>query len=237
MTRETTGPGEGGERRTPPSERARVGRLPERGAYDRPTIDAILDEALICHLAWVTDEGYPRVIPTIHARVNDTLYLHGSSASRTLRGIEDGREVCVAVTLLDGLVLARSAFHHSMNYRSVIVYGHPRSVTDPQEKLTAQRAIVDHVARGRAAEARMSNQRELDQTTFLAIAIEEASAKLRTGPPKDDEDDLDLPIWAGVLPMRLVPGEPEAAPDLRDGLQTPVYLTDYRRPVPGSAPG
>ena len=215
---------------SPPSERTRVRRLPERGAYDRDTIDAIVDEALICHLAWVTDEGYPRVIPTIHARVDDTLYLHGSTASRTLRGIREGRDVCVAVTLLDGVVLARSAFHHSMNYRSVVVYGRPREVIDPDERLLAQRAIVEHVAQGRAAEARMSNRRELEQTTFLAIPIEEASAKVRTGPPKDDAEDLDLHVWAGVLPLRLVPGEPEPAPDLREDLPTPGYVTDYRRP-------
>ena len=219
---------------TPPSERTRVRRLPERGAYDRPSVDAILDEALICHLAWITDEGYPRVIPTIHARVGDTLYVHGSSASRTLRGVQDGREVCVEVTLLDGLVLARSAFHHSMNYRSVVLYGNPREVTDPEETLAAQIAIVDHVAHGRAAEARMSNRRELDQTTILAIPITEASAKIRTGPPKDDPEDLELDVWAGVLPLRLTPGEPEPAPDLRDGLPVPGYVADYRRPGAGS---
>ncbi|HEX5949762.1 MAG TPA: pyridoxamine 5'-phosphate oxidase family protein [Actinomycetota bacterium] len=213
----------------PSSERTRVRRLPERGAYDRATIDAIVDEALICHLAWVTDEGYPRVIPTIHARVGDTLYVHGSTASRTLRGIKQGREVCVEITLLDGLVLARSAFHHSMNYRSVVVYGHPREVVDPQEKDMAQRALVDHVAHGRAAEARMPNQRELDQTTIVAIPLEEVSAKVRTGPPKDDEEDLDLAVWAGVLPLRLAPGEPVAAPDLRGAPAVPGYVSDYRR--------
>jgi len=218
----------------PPSERARVRRMPERGAYDRATIDTILDEALICHLAWITDDGTPRVIPTIHAREGDSLYLHGSTASRTLRGIEDGREVCVAATIVDGLVLARSAFHHSMNYRSVILYGHPRAVTDPDEKLVAQRAIVEHVVRGRATDARMSTERELDQTTFLAIAIEEASAKIRTGPPKDDEDDLDLPVWAGVVPMRLAVGEPEPSPDLRRDLPIPDYVAGYRRA--GSTP-
>ena len=214
---------------TPPTERTRVRRLPERGAYDRATIDAILDEALICHLAWVTDEGYPRVIPTIHARVDDTLYVHGSTASRTLKGVKDGREVCVEATLLDGLVLARSAFHHSMNYRSVVVYGHPREVTDPGEKDRAQAALVDHVAHGRAAEARMPNERELDQTTILAIELAEVSAKVRTGPPKDDAEDLELPVWAGVLPLRLVPGEPEPAPDLRPGIHVPGYVADYRR--------
>lgn len=213
----------------PPSERARVRRLPERGAYDRATIDAILDEALICHLAWVTDEGYPRVIPTIHARIGDTLYVHGSTASRTLQGVKDGRDVCVEATLLDGLVLARSAFHHSMNYRSVVAYGHPREVTDPDEKDRAQAALVDHVAHGRAQDARMPNQRELDQTTILAIELEEVSAKVRAGPPNDDAEDLELPVWAGVLPLRVVPGEPEPAPDLRSGLETPDYVTGYRR--------
>ena len=212
----------------PPSERTRVRRLPERGAYDRETIEAILDEALICHLAWVQD-GEPRVIPTIHARSGDTLYVHGSNASRTLRGTKAGAPVAAEVTLLDGLVLARSAFHHSMNYRSVVVYGHAREVTDPDEKFAAQRALVEHVARGRADDARMPNQRELDQTTILAIPIEEASAKIRTGPPKDDAEDMDLPVWAGVLPIRTVPGEPDPDPELRDGVEPPGYVTDYRR--------
>jgi uncharacterized protein len=212
----------------PPSERTRVRRLPERGAYDRETIDAILDEALICHLAWVQD-GEPRVIPTIHARSGDTLYVHGSNASRTLRGTKGGRPVAAEVTLLDGLVLARSAFHHSMNYRSVVVYGRAREVSDPDEKFAAQRALVEHVARGRADDARLPNQRELDQTTILAIPIEEASAKIRTGPPKDDAEDMDLPVWAGVLPIRTVPGEPEPDPELPGGVQPPSYVTDYQR--------
>jgi uncharacterized protein len=214
---------------TPPSDRTRVRRLPERGVYERDAIDAILDEALICHLAWVTEEGWPRVIPTIHARVGDTLYIHGSTASRTLRGVRDGREICIEVTLLDGLVLARSAFHHSMNYRSVVVYGRAREITDPAEKFAAQRALVEHVAHGRAEDARIPNQRELDQTTLLAIEIVEASAKVRTGPPHDDEEDLGLPVWAGVLPLHTVFGEPEPAPDLRPGLEPPGYVADYRR--------
>jgi len=216
------------ERATPPSERTRVRRLPERGAYDRATIDAILDEALICHLAWVQD-GEPRVIPTIHARSGDTLYVHGSNASRTLRSTKEGASVAAEVTLLDGLVLARSAFHHSMNYRSVVVYGHAREVTDPDEKFAAQRALVDHVAHGRADDARLPNQRELDQTTILAIPIEEASAKIRTGPPKDDPEDMDLPIWAGVLPLRTIPGPPEPDPELPSGVEPPGYVTDYQR--------
>jgi len=217
-----------GLRAEPPSERTRVRRLPERGVYERSEIDAILDEALICHLAYVKD-GEPRVIPTIHARVGDTLYVHGSNASRTLRSTKGGVPVAAEVTLLDGLVLARSAFHHSMNYRSVVVYGRARQVTDPTEKFDAQRALVEHVVRGRAADARLPNQRELDQTTILAISLDEASAKVRTGPPKDEQEDLALPVWAGVLPLRTVPGEPEPDPLLPSGIATPGYVSDYRR--------
>ena len=217
-----------GLRAEPPSERTRVRRLPERGVYERSEIDTILDEALICHLAYVKD-GEPRVIPTIHARVGDTLYVHGSNASRTLRSTKGGAAVAAEVTLLDGLVMARSAFHHSMNYRSVVVYGRAREVTDPTEKFEAQRALVEHVVRGRAADARLPNQRELDQTTILAIPLDEASAKVRTGPPKDEEEDLALPVWAGVLPLRTVPGEPEPDPLLPSGIATPGYVSDYRR--------
>jgi nitroimidazol reductase NimA-like FMN-containing flavoprotein (pyridoxamine 5'-phosphate oxidase superfamily) len=214
-----------GLRAEPPSERTRVRRLPERGVYERSEIDTILDEALICHLAYVKD-GEPRVIPTIHARVGDTLYVHGSNASRTLRSTKGGAPVAAEVTLLDGLVLARSSFHHSMNYRSV-VYGRAREVTD-RPKFDA-RALVEHVVRGRAADARLPNQRELDQTTILAISLDEASAKVRTGPPKDEEEDLALPVWAGVLPLRTVPGEPEPDPLLPSGIATPGYVSDYRR--------
>jgi len=205
-----------------------VRRLPERGVYDREAIDAILDEALICHLAYVVD-GEPRVIPTIHARVGDTLYVHGSNASRTLRAAKSGAPVAIEVTLLDGLVLARSAFHHSMNYRSAIVYGRAREVTDPDEKWQAQRALVEHVAHGRADDARMPIQRELDQTTILAVTLDEASAKVRTGPPKDEEEDLALPIWAGVLPLVTIPGEPMPDPHLPDDVPVPAYVRDYRR--------
>ncbi len=211
-----------------PSERTRVRRLPERGVYDPETIHAILDEALICHVAYVQD-GSPRVIPTIHARIGDTLYIHGSNASRTLRASKAGADVAIGVTLLDGLVMARSAFHHSMNYRSVVVFGHARDVTDPDEKWAAQRALVEHVARGRASEARMPNEGELKQTTILAIPIAEASAKVRTGPPKDEPADLELDVWAGVLPLHLVPGDPEPDPQLKPGLEPPPSLADYHR--------
>jgi uncharacterized protein len=214
----------------PPSERTRVRRHPERGAYDRATADAILDEALFCHLGWVDANGSPRIVPTIHVRVGDVLYVHGSNASRTLRATRTGAEVCVCVTLLDGLVLARSAFNHSMNYRSVVVYGTAREVTDADEKWNAQRALVDQVVPGRSAEARMPDQRELDQTTIMAIPLDEVSAKVRTGPPKDDEGDLELGVWAGVLPLTLVPDAPIPSPDLLPGLEVPRTVTDYRRP-------
>jgi uncharacterized protein len=213
-----------------PTERTQVRRHPERGVYDRHQIDAILDEALFCHVAWAAD-GQPRVIPTIHVRVGDTLYVHGSQASRTLRALRDGAHVCVVVTLLDGLVLARSVFNHSMNYRSVVVYGRAREVTDPDEKWNAQGALVEHVVPGRSEEARMPNEKELRQTAILAIPLDESSAKVRVGPPKDDEEDLDLPVWAGVLPFRHVTGDPVDAPDLLPGLTPSPAVRRYRRPT------
>jgi nitroimidazol reductase NimA-like FMN-containing flavoprotein (pyridoxamine 5'-phosphate oxidase superfamily) len=212
-----------------PTERTRVRRLPERGRYDRETVYAILDEGLFCHVACLVD-GRPRIIPTIHARVEDTLYLHGSQASRTLRALREGADLAVAVTILDGLVVARSGFHSSMNYRSVVVYGRAREVSDPEEKLSAQDALVDHVIPGRAADARPPTDKELKQTMLLALRLNEASAKVRTGPPKDDEDDYDLPIWAGVLPLRLEPAPPIDDPRLLEGLRPPRYVLDYRRP-------
>jgi nitroimidazol reductase NimA-like FMN-containing flavoprotein (pyridoxamine 5'-phosphate oxidase superfamily) len=218
----------------PMTDRTRVRRHPERGVYDRDTAYAILDEALFCHLGWVDAGGSPRMVPTIHVRVGDTLYVHGSNASRTLRSSKEGGEVCVCVTLLDGLVLARSAFNHSMNYRSAVVFGVAREVTDPDEKWEAQRALVDHVVPGRSADARMPDQRELDQTTIMAIPLDEVSSKVRTGPPKDDEADLDLEIWAGVLPLHQVPGEPVPSPDLRIDADVPEYARRYQRPGGGS---
>lgn len=213
-----------------PTVRTQVHRLPERGRYDRDTIDRIIDEALICHVAWVDDEGRARVLPTIQARVGDTLYLHGSRAARAWRAVAGGAEVCVAATIVDGLVLARSAFHHSMNYRSVVLYGRAREVTEPDELLTAARAITRHVLPGREDEARMPDDGEFKQTILFAIPIEEASAKVRTGPPKDDDEDLELPIWAGVLPLAVQPGMPEPSPDLPDGIDVPRYVTRAERP-------
>lgn len=191
----------------PKSPRTTVRRVPKRGRYDRETIDAILDEALFCHVGFVVDDR-PYVIPTIHARVGDVLYVHGAVASRMLKTLAEGVPVCVTVTLLDGLVLARSAFHHSMNYRSAVVLGTARRVTDRDEALRALRALVEHVVPGRSDEVRGPDQKELDATAVLAIAIDEASAKVRAGGPVDDPEDMALGCWAGVLPLALHVGAP-----------------------------
>jgi len=207
------------------TERTRIHRLPDRGAYDRDTIHAILDEALICHVGFAV-EGRPVVIPTIHTRVDDHLYFHGSPASgllRTLRG--GGVDACVTVTILDGLVLARSAFHHSMNYRSVVIFGTAEEVVDGDEKLRVLTALVEHVCPGRSADARGPNEKELKQTLVLELPIAEASAKIRTGPPKDEAEDYALPIWAGVLPLSLTPLEPIAD----NTIAVPEYVSRYGR--------
>jgi nitroimidazol reductase NimA-like FMN-containing flavoprotein (pyridoxamine 5'-phosphate oxidase superfamily) len=205
------------------SPRTTVRRLPKRGAYDRATIEAILDEALICHVGFIVD-GQPMVIPTIHARVDDALYFHGSVASRMLRSLEQGVPACVTVTLLDGLVLARSAFHHSMNYRSVVVLGTATAVVDREEKRRVLDALVEHVMKGRSADARPPSEAELNATMVLRLPITEASAKIRTGPPLDDEEDYALPVWAGVLPLELTPLEPVADPRMTAGIPLPRYL-------------
>jgi nitroimidazol reductase NimA-like FMN-containing flavoprotein (pyridoxamine 5'-phosphate oxidase superfamily) len=215
-----------------PSERTQVHRHPERGNYDRDTIDAILDEALICHVAFNDGDGAPRCLPTIHARVGDTIYLHGSRAARAWKALRAGAEVCIVATIVDGLVLARSAFNHSMNYRSVVAFGTAREVTEPQELHTAAAAITSHVAPGRELEARMPSDEEYKQTLLLAVPLDEASAKVRTGPPKDDADDLDLPIWAGLLPFRTEAEDPLASPDLRPDIRVPPSVTGYHRPRP-----
>ena len=211
-----------------PTDRTTVRRLPKRASYDREAVYSILDEALICHVGFVI-EGKPVVIPTIHARKGDRLYLHGSQASRMLRTLRDGVEACVTVTLLDGLVIARSAFHHSMNYRSVVVYGVATEVTDRQEKLTALGAIVEHVVPGRSADARGPNETELRATLVLSLPLEEVSAKIRTGGPIDDDDDYALPIWAGELPLTLTPAAPVADPRLPPEIELPGYVVRYQR--------
>jgi nitroimidazol reductase NimA-like FMN-containing flavoprotein (pyridoxamine 5'-phosphate oxidase superfamily) len=199
--------------------RTTVRRLPQRGRYDRDLVYSILDEARVCHVGFAVD-GQPWVIPTIHARVDDTLYLHGATANHMLRSLADGVEACVTVTLVDGLVLARSAFHHSMNYRSAIVFGRATRVGDVDEKTRALHALVDHVVTGRAAEARPPNASELRSTLVLRLPIVEASAKVRTGGPIDDDEDLSFPVWAGVVPCRTV-------------FDQPIPEAGVTRPVPG----
>jgi len=194
-----------------PTPRTQLRRKPTRGAHDAPAVHAILDQAFICHVGFVAD-GQPFVIPTGYARQGETLYLHGSAASRMLHALGVGIEACVTVTLIDGLVLARSVMHHSVNYRSVVVLGKARPVTDPDEKLRALRAITNHIVPGRWEETRPPTAQELKATAVLALPLEEASAKVRTGPPLDDEEDLSLPVWAGVVPLREVAGQP--VPDL-----------------------
>src|SRR3954468_23538823 len=209
-----------------PTPRTTLRRLPARGRFDRETVNAILDEGLVAHVGFVAD-GQPFVIPTIHARVGERVYVHGSAASRMLKTLEGGVPVCLTVTLLDGLVLARSAFHHSMTYRSVVVLGDPQPVTEEAEKWDALRAIVEHVAPGRWAEVREPNTKEMAGTLVLRLPIDEASAKVRTGPPIDDEEDYALPCWAGVLPMRLVPGTPVPDPRLPEGRAVSPSVAGY----------
>lgn len=209
----------------PKPPRTQVRRLPERGVYEPEFIHSVIDEALICHVGFDTDDG-PVVIPTIHARVDDMLYLHGSSASRMLRSTP-GDQICVTITIVDGIVAARSTFHHSMNYRSVVIFGVPRVVDDPDERMVAFEAITEHVIPGRWAEARHPNEKENKGTKVLALTIDEASAKTRSGPPGDEEFDMDLDVWAGVIPITVSAGEPESAPDLKPGIEIPRYVKNY----------
>ena len=214
----------------PPSDRTRVRRVPRRAAYDREAIDAILDEGLVCHLAFAVD-GQPYAIPTAYARVGDSLYVHGSSASRMLRTLAKGTPVCATVTLLDGLVLARSAFHHSMNYRSVVVLGTAVEVTGAGERLMAMRALLERIAPGRWDEVRPPDDKELRATAVLRLPIDEASAKIRGGPPIDDEPDYALPCWAGVVPLALRAGPPIADPRLPAATPVPPYARIAGGPV------
>jgi nitroimidazol reductase NimA-like FMN-containing flavoprotein (pyridoxamine 5'-phosphate oxidase superfamily) len=212
----------------PQTERTKLKRLPKRGHFDRETVYAILDEGFICHIGFSVN-GSPFVIPTGYARDGDKLYIHGSQASRMLRSLAGELDACVTVTIVDGLVLARSAFHHSMNYRSVLVFGRATIVDEPQEKYTALVALSEHIVRGRWADAREPNEEEMVQTTVLCLPIEEASAKIRTGPPLDDEEDYAMPIWAGVVPLKLVAGEPINDPRLPAEIPAPDYAKHYKR--------
>ncbi len=210
------------------TERTTVKRIPKRGIYERETINAILDEAFICHVGF-NISAQPYVIPTGFARIGDDLYIHGSSASRMLRNIADGIDICVTVTLIDGLVLARSAFHHSMNYRSVVILGHAEMVTDAEEKYAALEAFTNHIIPGRWPEIRWPSELELKATTVLKLPIAEASAKIRKGDPVDDAEDYAMPIWAGVLPLTLTPGEPVPDAKLAIGQPTPEHVLTYKR--------
>src|SRR5271169_4647565 len=205
-----------------PSVRTRLVREPDRAVYDRAAAYQILDEGFICHVGFVV-EGQPFVIPTSYGRVGDSLYIHGSAASRMLRRVDEGVAVCVTVTLLDGLVLARSIFNHSMNYRSVVILGTARAVNDPKEKLEALRLLSEHILPGRWVESRQPNERELKATSILQLPIEEFSAKVRQGPAIDDEDDYSFATWAGVVPLTLVAGEPIDDARLISGLKAPEY--------------
>jgi len=212
----------------PASARTRVVREAHRGAYDRATAYQILDEGFICHVGFVA-EGQPFVIPTAYGRVGDNLYIHGSAASRMLRNLDRGIPVCVTVTLLEGLVLARSIFNHSMNYRSVVVLGTGVAVRDDKEKLEALEALSEHILPGRWAESRQPNERELKQTLVMRLLIEEFSSKIRKGPPIDDEEDYSFPTWAGVIPLQMIPGTPENDPRLDPKTPVPAYVSGYSR--------
>ena len=206
----------------PLSDRTRVRREPKRGAYDRATIDAILDEGVVCHLGFVHD-GQPYVIPTLYGRVGDELYVHGSSASRMLRTLQGGVDACLTVTLIDGIVLARSIFNHSINYRSVVVLGRAVAAEDIDEKAARSKPSARRCCPGAGWRSRPPTSTELKATSILRLPLDEASAKVRTGPPQDDEADYDWPAWAGVIPLALTAGEPEADPRLGRGFDPPVW--------------
>lgn len=211
------------------TKRTTLKRAHERGNYDRATVHAILDEALICHVAFMHD-GAPAVIPTAHWREGDVLYIHGSSASRAVRALETGSPASIAVTLTDGLVLARSGFHSSINYRSVILYGNARKVTGDAEKLSALKTFMEKVAPGRWGELRAPNVQEMKATTVLAFDLEELSAKIRDGGVLDEPEDMDDPVWAGVVPVSASFGAPEPDAQLRADIALPGYLKDYKGP-------
>jgi uncharacterized protein len=211
-----------------PTERTQVRRLPKRALYDRAAVYRILDEGLLCHVGFVAD-GKPVVIPTGYGRKDDTLYVHGSAASRMLKTLGKGADVCITVTLLDGLVLARAAFHHSMNYRSVVIFGTATVLDDPADKREALKVFTEHVARGRWQDVRQPTEKELQATTVLAVPLEEVSAKVRTGGPIDDEEDYTLPVWAGVLPIHFTPQQPLPDERLPKETAVPEYVRTYTR--------
>lgn len=214
--------------------RSQIKRVSQRGSYERQLIYQILDEGLVCHIGFVVG-GQPFVIPTAYGRVEERLYIHGSPASRMLKAMQGGIDVCITVTLLDGLVLARSAFHHSMNYRSVVLFGTASLVQDPALKLAALKAFTEHIVPGRWDDVRPPSPQELAGTLVLSLPITEASAKVRTGPPKDDEADYAFPIWAGEIPLQLTAKAPIPDPQLPDHIAIPSYTVNYHRDSQGAA--
>ncbi len=213
--------------RTP---RTRLKRFPQRAVYERDTIYRILDEGLICHLAFADDAGQPYCVPTAYARIGDDIYIHGSSASRTLRATSAGIPVCLTVTLTDGIVLARSAFNHSFNYRSVFMLGMATPVSDPAERERALKEFAERIVPGRWPDVRKPTRQEIKATALLTLPIQEASAKIRTGMPVDEGDDLDHPAWAGVIPLELAVREPVTDPGVPPEIEVPAYVRDYERP-------
>lgn len=211
-----------------PTEKTQLKRLPKRGNFDRETVNKILDEAIVCHVGF-TVKNHPFVIPTGFGRKDDVLYLHGSAASRMMRSLSAGIDVCVTVTLIDGLVLARSAFHHSVNYRSVVIFGNAELIEDEAEKFEALRLFTEHIIPNRWNEIREPNAKELKGTTVLKLPITEASAKIRTGDPVDDAEDHDLNVWAGVIPLKLEAGKPIDDALLKEGIPQPEYALEYKR--------
>ena len=212
-----------------PTERTRLKRLPQRGSFDRETVYRIIDTALFCHVGFVHNDA-PFVVPTLHVRIGARLYVHGSAASRMLRTAAGGVPLCVTVTHVDGLVLARSAFHHSINYRSAVILGVAQEVTDPDAKLRVLHALVEHVVPGRWQDARPPHPKELAATSVLSLPITEASAKIRTGGPSEEAEDYALPIWAGVIPLKMVTGAPVADERLMGGVELPQYVANYLLP-------
>ena len=207
------------------SNRSKINRLPSRSFYDKETINKIIDEALYCHVSFV-HSNQPYIIPTIHARMNDRIVLHGAKGSRLMKHIAEGNEICIAITHMDGLVLARSVFHHSMNYRSVVIFGKGKLLENKVEKLEALKTITEHLISGRWEDARKPNEKELNATTVVSIDINEASAKIRTGPPIDDDEDYKLSVWAGVIPISQKFDSPMNDPKLNEDIVLPNYIRE-----------
>lgn len=205
------------------TERAKVRRIPERGNYSFDTITEILDDTFLCHIGFVV-EGQPFVIPTCYGRENDKIYFHGAKASRMLKHMKTGSEICIEVSLLDGVVLARSAFHHSINYRSVIMFGKAVEIIEPDEKIRALKIITNHIVEGRWEDVRSPNEKELNATSVFSFDIEDASAKIREGGPKDEPEDMDLNVWAGILPLKIVSGALIKDPEMKEDIPLPHYL-------------